>query len=75
MSRLPRVTAREVIAALQRGGFVEIASEGGHRQFRRPSGGGRVTVPVHGGTTLFPATLRSILHQAGLTVEEFVDLL
>ena len=52
MSGLSRVTAREVIVALQRAGFLKVSvsgSKGGHRQFRRPEGGGRVTVPVHGG--------------------------
>ena len=49
MSQLPVVSAREVLAALRRAGFIEIASEGGHRQLRRPEGGPRVTVPVHGG--------------------------
>jgi predicted RNA binding protein YcfA (HicA-like mRNA interferase family) len=33
------------------------------------------TVPVHAGDTLKPKTLRSILRQAGLTLEEFTALL
>ena len=37
--------------------------------------GARVTVPVHAGETLFPKTLTSILEQAGMTVEEFRELL
>jgi len=34
-----------------------------------------VTVPVHAGRDLKPGTLRSIIRQAGLTVEEFTALL
>jgi predicted RNA binding protein YcfA (HicA-like mRNA interferase family) len=34
----------------------------------------RVTVPVHGGKDLKAGTLRSIIRQAGLAVEEFRDL-
>lgn len=34
-----------------------------------------VTVPVHGGRDLKPGTLRSIIRQAGFTLEEFADLL
>ena len=34
-----------------------------------------VTVPVHAGETLGQKTLHSILRQAGLTAEEFHDLL
>ena len=76
MSALPRARAREALAALRRAGFIDVpGAKGGHRQLRRPEGGGRVTVPVHGGETLKPGTLRSILRQAGLTVEEFTALL
>ena len=34
-----------------------------------------VTVPVHSSRDLKPGTLRSIIRQAGLTVEEFTQLL
>jgi predicted RNA binding protein YcfA (HicA-like mRNA interferase family) len=34
-----------------------------------------VVVPVHGGRDLKPGTLRAIIRQAGLTIEEFADLL
>ena len=34
-----------------------------------------VTVPVHAGRDLKPGTLRSIIRQTSLTVEEFVELL
>ena len=75
MNRLPVVTAREVLAALHRAGFVNIASEGGHRQLRCQDGGHRVTVPVHGHQDVPPGTLRNILRQAGVTPEEFAKLL
>ena len=75
MKPVPVVTARDVLAALHRAGFVDIASEGGHRQLRRPDGGHRVTVPVHGHQDVPPGTLRNILRQAGLTSEEFAKLL
>ena len=35
----------------------------------------KVSVPVHGSHDLPPGTVRSILKQAGLTVEEFIALL
>ena len=76
MSGLSRVRAREVLAALYRAGFVDVpGAKGGHRQVRRPDSGGRVTIPVHAGDTLKPKTPRSILRQAGLTIEEFTALL
>jgi hypothetical protein len=44
--------------------------EGSHAQLKHPSRGGRVTVPLHAGETIGPGLLRSILSQAGVTVEE-----
>ena len=73
MSRL-RVTPRQVVAVLTRAGFIEVKAVGGHRQFRRPEGGGRVTVPMHP-RELEAGLLHSILRQAGLTPEEFRALL
>jgi predicted RNA binding protein YcfA (HicA-like mRNA interferase family) len=74
MSRLPRVTAREAMAALRRAGFVLDHTRGSHHYWRRPDGA-MATVPAHAGETLKPKTLRSILRQAGLTPGEFVSLL
>jgi predicted RNA binding protein YcfA (HicA-like mRNA interferase family) len=34
-----------------------------------------VTVPVHAARDLKPGTLRSIIRQAGLSVDDFVELL
>ena len=74
MTRLPRVTAREVTAALRRAGFALDHVRGSHHYFRSASGA-MATVPVHAGETLKADTLRSILLQAGLSVEEFAALL
>lgn len=75
MTRIPRVTGKELAAALLRAGFSEIASTGGHRHLRRPNGTGRVTIPMHVVETLSPKLVQSILRQAGLTAEELADLL
>lgn len=73
--RLPRVTGRDVLSALRRAGFEEIRVRGSHHYLRRPGGGKLVTVPVHAGETIGPKLLRCILEQAGLTEEEFFELL
>jgi predicted RNA binding protein YcfA (HicA-like mRNA interferase family) len=73
---LPAVDGRRVIRALQRAGFVIDRIAGSHHLLVRPDDPTRrVTVPVHGGKDLKAGTLRSIIWQAGLTVEEFHDLL
>jgi predicted RNA binding protein YcfA (HicA-like mRNA interferase family) len=74
-TRLPRVTAREVIAALERAGWVQVRSTGSHRHLQRPGQAGTVTVPMHAGETIYPKLLASILRQAGLTADEFRELL
>ena len=73
MSRIPRVTARQVLAALRKAGFALDHVAGSHHIPIGPARQ-RVTVPLHGGT-LEVGLLHSILRQAGLTVEEFLALL
>ena len=73
--KLPRITSKEVIGALKRAGFVEWRQRGSHLHLKRLSDNTRVTIPVHRGRTIPPGTLRGIIRDAGLTVEEFVDLL
>ena len=75
MSGLPDANGRQVIRALQRGGFVVVRIKGSHHVMEHPVDGRTTTVPVHAGKSLRKGTLRSILKQAGLTVDEFVDLL
>jgi predicted RNA binding protein YcfA (HicA-like mRNA interferase family) len=74
MTRLPPVSAREVIRVLLRAGFVLKRTTGGHQHFRHPDQSGLVTVPHHRGD-LDPKVLRSIIRQAGMTPEEFLKRL
>lgn len=76
MSRkLPRVNCEQLVRALKRAGFVERRQRGSHLHLRRESDGKRVTVPIHKGRTVPIGTLRSILRDADITVEEFRELL
>jgi predicted RNA binding protein YcfA (HicA-like mRNA interferase family) len=72
--RLPRVTAKEALAALKKVGFSEVRQSGSHL-ILRDTKGVRVTLPVHGGKILHPAILRTILRDSGLTIEGFASLL
>ncbi len=61
------VKTREIIKLLESGGWHQVKSKGGHRQFKHPAKSGRVTVPYHGGNEDLPAfIIDSILRQAGL---------
>jgi predicted RNA binding protein YcfA (HicA-like mRNA interferase family) len=73
---LPTLSGRVVVAALERGGSTLDRVVGSHHVLVHQGEPRRaVTVPVHGNRDLKAGTLRSIIRQAGLTVEEFRDLL
>lgn len=73
MSRkLPTLKAKKVIKALERNGFQIRRVTGSHYILRKERQ--IVSVPYHS-KDLKPGTLRSIIDQAGFTIEEFLDLL
>ena len=71
---LPRVTAQQVIRVLEKLGFTLARQSGSHKIYKNEEGK-RVTVPYHGHKTLHPKVLQSILNDAGLTRDEFEQLL
>jgi predicted RNA binding protein YcfA (HicA-like mRNA interferase family) len=73
--RLPRVTGHEVVRALERAGFVSDRQRGAHIILIHPQLRRRVSVPVHAGKTVKLGTLKGILDDAGLSPEEFAQLL
>ena len=73
--KLPRIGAEDLIRALKRAGFQERRQRGSHLHLRRAVDGKRVTVPVHKGRTIPLGTLRAILRDANITVDEFQELL
>ncbi|MCA1833459.1 MAG: type II toxin-antitoxin system HicA family toxin [Actinobacteria bacterium] len=75
MTRLPRVSGKRLLRALERAGFDETHVRGSHHYLRRPDGTGLVVVPVHGDRDLPTGTLRSILRQADLNTEDLAELL
>jgi len=73
--RLPVLKPRQVIRALERADFFVHHVSGGHYALRHLHRRNlRVTVAYHN-RDLHPKTLRSIIRQAGLSVDEFIDLL
>jgi predicted RNA binding protein YcfA (HicA-like mRNA interferase family) len=69
MTRLPRLTAQEVMRVIERKGFVLVRQSGSHKIFRN-SEGTRITLPFHSGKILHPKLLKSILEDAGLSVDD-----
>ena len=73
--RLPTLTARKVIRALERGGFILVRVTGSHHLYEHPDRPDRlVPVPLHPGDLKRPV-LKSIIKQVGLTEDEFLRLL
>jgi predicted RNA binding protein YcfA (HicA-like mRNA interferase family) len=74
MGKLPTgLSGRQVRTALERAGFVFRRQRGSHMILRRDEPYARVVVPDH--RQIRPGTLRKILHEAGLTVEDLTTLL
>jgi predicted RNA binding protein YcfA (HicA-like mRNA interferase family) len=74
-SRLPSLTAREVIERLRRAGFVfDRQAKGSHEIWYNPNTKRRTVVPNHPGAAIPRATLRAILRQAGISPEDFQRL-
>ena len=57
---------RDVIKLLEARGWVLVRVRGSHRQYRRPSRSGLVTIAGKPGDELPPGTLKSIFKQAGM---------
>ena len=72
--KLPRVTASQVVKVIEKHGFSLVRQSGSHKIYKNTEGK-RVTVPYHAGKILHPKVLKSILRDAGLTIEEFKKIL
>jgi predicted RNA binding protein YcfA (HicA-like mRNA interferase family) len=73
MSRLPQLSGRECTHALAKQRFYLKRQQGSHMILRRDNPFAQVVVPDH--KVLDRGTLRAIIRQAGLSVDEFVTLL
>ena len=73
MSRLPSISGRECIRALEKAGFVAIRQKGSHVFMRRDNPFAQTVVPNH--KVIHQGTLRNIIRQADMTVDEFLALL
>lgn len=73
MSKLPVLSGEKCIKALKRAGFYFKRQEGSHITLRREDPFCQVVVPLH--KELDRGTLRTIIRQTGLSVNEFNRLL
>ena len=74
MSKLPRqVSYRKVVAVLRRVGFRVHRQRGSHIVMVREEPYAQVVLPAH--KSIAVGTLHDILDGAGLSIEEFIELL
>jgi len=74
MTRLPRVSGKEVVRALERAGFEVQRVRGSHTFLKHPDG--RVTsVPVHSRETIGPGLLPAILRDVEMDIGVFSEFL
>ncbi|MDZ8035682.1 type II toxin-antitoxin system HicA family toxin [Nostoc sp. DedSLP04] len=73
MSKLPILSGQQCIKTLGKAGFYVLRQRGSHIILRRDEPFAEVVVPNH--QELDKGTLRAIIRQVGLSVDEFIELL
>ncbi len=72
---LPVITSRDVIKVARKLGFQLDRQSGSHAIYYHPEKKIRVVVPVHPGKDIKPKTLKGIIDDMGITIEEFKAML
>lgn len=74
MTRMPQITALQLVRFLKAQGFVEDRQSGGHLTLWHEGRQLAVTVPMHTGTDLGRGLAVRILKDAGFTVDDYLRL-
>lgn len=69
--RLRPLPAKRVIRKLKKAGFYELHQRGSHLSLKNPKTGKIVVVPVHGKDIPIGTLQEIVVHQAGLSIEQF----
>ena len=75
MPKLPRIPGKKVVAAFERAGFVHDRTRGSHYILVKEGETSILSKPVHGNCDVGPGLLRAQIRNAGMTVDEFLELL
>ena len=74
MPRLSPGKPGEVIRKLQKAGFEGPFGGGKHIIMRHPETGKKLSISVHRGRDIPVGTLKAILREAGITLEDWINL-
>ena len=73
MSRLANISGKEAVKAFQKAGWRSLGQVGSHLVMVKPGIRVNLSIPQH--RELSVGTLRTLIRHAGLTVDEFLELL
>ena len=75
MPKLPVVSGKDVIKILSKIGFEHVRTRGSHAILNKQTEDGKITIPVPLHKELAKGTLKSIMRQADLSLEDFLKLI
>jgi len=76
MPKLPVLSGKEIIKVLSKIGFQHIRTKGSHAILsKEDKEKGKITIPVPLHPELAKGTLKSIINQAGLRLEDLLNLI
>ena len=73
MSRLSNISGKEAVKAFEKAGWHQVGQVGSHLVMTRPGLRVNLSIPQH--RELSVGTLRALIRNAGLSVDEFLKLL
>lgn len=75
MTKLPVLSGKNVVKVLSKIGFVHVRTRGSHAILNKQTDKGKITIPVPLHKELAKGTLKSIMRQAELSLEDLIGLL
>jgi predicted RNA binding protein YcfA (HicA-like mRNA interferase family) len=69
--QIPIITAREVIKVARKIGFQFDRQSGSHSIYIHPEKKLRIVIPIHKGKDIKPKTLKGIINDMGISIDDF----
>lgn len=73
MAQLGNISGKQAVKAFSKAGWIAARQEGSHLVMTKPDVRVNLTIPQH--KELSKGTLRALIRAAGISVEEFLNLL
>jgi predicted RNA binding protein YcfA (HicA-like mRNA interferase family) len=73
MARLANISGKQAAKAFEKAGWYRVGQVGSHLMMSKPGIRVNLSIPQH--KELAPGTLRALIRNSDLTVEEFLELL